>query len=215
MRYRVATAMLLGLALAPLALAQEQAIDRSPAALRQKLQPLLHRLASDGKHVGVGVLWVEDHKKIMWFQGQAVALLSAAYPYAAEADKPALAAYLKREVVDYLLDPKYMQWERTGTLTRPGNETLKWEKNNATGWMAIYGIFAYARATGDWDLVKEKADTIKGLWQTMATPPTQIVASRSVARLWAAHYNGAFAMAQIAQRLGDETLTAPGQGGDG
>jgi hypothetical protein len=192
------------------------AIDRSPAANQRRLQTLLHRLVEDGKHCGPGVLWVEDHKKIMWFQGQAVAMIASAYPNAAEADKPALARYLKNEVTGYLLDEKYMQWESAGTLTRPGNETLRWSRNNAAGWMAVYGIYAYARATGDWELLKQNVTALKALWGALALPPSQIVASRNTFVLHNAQYNGAYAAAQIARQLDDDAwekkaLAAMGQ----
>lgn len=203
---RLLAAAVMFIGLAP---ARGQAIDRSPEALRQRLQELVQKLVADGKHYGPGVLWVEDHKKIMWFQGQAVAMMAYAYPYAAEADKPAFAAYLRREVADYLLNPQHISWEISGTLTRPGNEVLKWSNAHANGWMAVYGIWAYANATGDWALLKKNAAAVVELCESLRTPPTQIVASRNTSvPIYNAQYSGAFAMGQIARQLGNDALAA-------
>lgn len=182
------------------------AIDRSPAAMRQRLQAQLHRLVEDPEHYGPAVLWVEDHKKVLWFQGQAVAMLAATYPEAAEADKPALQEYLRREITQYLLDPKCLQWETKGTLTRPGNEVLAWEQNHAPRWLAVYALHAYAQATGDWTLIDDNARLIQGLCGTLMTPPNQIVASRNVFPLHNAWYSGAWAMGRLAERIDDDAL---------
>jgi len=209
---RAALALFVILAAAPVARSADvPGIDTSPAAMRARLAGLLHRLVEDGKHYGPGVLWVEDHKKVSWFQGQAIAMMAAAYPYAAPADQPALRDYLRKEITDYLFDAKYIHWETLGTLTRPGNETLKWTENHAPGWLAVYGLAAYARATGDWALLKDNQAYIVGLCRTLRTPPNQIVASRNVVPLHNAHYAGAWAMADIGKQLDDAGLTERGQ----
>lgn len=125
------------------------------------------RWVASGRHDNVGGRLWGVANQLLWGHGHATAVMAQALPYL----EPDLAArarqYLAAEVDDYLLNEEHLAREVAGSLgTREGipDFGLTWQKNMAFRFEALYGLWAYAHHTGDWQRIERNWPAIKRIF---------------------------------------------------
>jgi uncharacterized repeat protein (TIGR01451 family) len=118
----------------------------------------------------------------LWQEGEVVRSLAATLPYLAEANQQALKQYLRREVQEYLLDASQYDYEHQCQLygsyqvvncnlsEGECSHELKscWYENNEN-YVAerVYALYAYAKYTGDWQLIRGNWSFIVSLYNVL------------------------------------------------
>lgn len=160
------------------ALSADQVINEYPKLLTvgtnniyaDRVRSLVAQLVADNKHRDYpGIILAEDINKWMFYKGMEVATLSQLVPTISEPTATGFKNFLKYEVSNYLLNKTYTDFEKQGDL-KPKISFLNW---SATWWQwksveyeGVYGLWAYAHYTNDWDTIKNNWSKVKALFDS-------------------------------------------------
>ena len=170
-----------------LAVTDDQAIDevmtlrtvQGADDLVAEMAELAGQFAADpNDYGGIGVVFTGVLTQEVHFRGTTVSTMAMCVPLlSGDAKDPAtprgkLALRLKKEVTDYLLKPEYWEWEqatRKGEpyVSSPSPEvTVVWDhkKHGGPWWEKMYGLWAYAYYSGDWDTIKNNWEFVRNAY---------------------------------------------------
>jgi len=197
--------------------------------LINELQTIIQGLVDNPVNNGwVGINFTASKPRILYFRGRTVAVLSMCIPLMPGTIndtgtlKGKLASILKAQVTGYLLNNTYWDWEHEttsgGSYITPGNPrcSVEWHHRWRVGphWDKMYGLWAYAYYTGDWQTLQSNLNFIKQRYtdgyrtadssQRTAMNSEAMTVYRSGINDLA---NGLIGYVRIAEHFGDSTRT--------
>jgi hypothetical protein len=156
---------------------------------RAMLNDQVQAIVNDNRHIGpASRLWgwsSTGQLGTFWHRGEVVRTLAEAIPYLDAPVRRGLAAYLKREVEDYLLNPHYYEYRwacidyDSGTIEDPCDRNgveagWYWNNPNLTS-ERLYALYKYATFTGDsetiaanWAFIREQYERLTENWDEEA-----------------------------------------------
>lgn len=156
------------------------ALSREEA--RAMLNAQVQAIVDDGAHIGpVSRMWTwtpAGSLGTFWHHGEVVRTLAETLPYLDSPLQVQLAAYLKREVETYLLDPAYYEPRSacldfdTDTLQDPcardGAPQAIWMWNDPSLVNErLYALHQYASLTGDWETIQAHWGFIRARYEDL------------------------------------------------
>jgi len=162
----------------------------------------------------------------LWQQGEVIRSLAHTMPYLTEENQGDLKAYLRDEVLNYLLDAGqygykqqcqiYSSYEVVDCDSGMYEETLKtqWYANNENYTAErVYAFYAYAKHTDDWQLIRDHWDFIVSRYNAVAERFDSEL-GHVVTRQWLSGPNldlqtqaaCFYAMKEMAAQVGDDNL---------
>jgi uncharacterized repeat protein (TIGR01451 family) len=162
----------------------------------------------------------------LWQEGEMVRTLAYAMPYLTKGNQDALKQYLRNEVVHYLLDPDQyeyqLQCQLYGSYDVLDCEFEEYEDQVKSRWYAndenytaerVYAFYAYAKYTGDWQLIEDNWDFIVSRYDVVVEQFDSDL-GHVVTRQWLSGENldlqtqaaSFYAMKEMAARVGDHSL---------
>jgi hypothetical protein len=152
--------------------------DDLVAELRQLAQSYVN---DPNDYGGIGYSFTDSVPVILYLRGTTVSTLAMILPLLpgtvrdASTVKGKLAIRLKADVLNYLLNQQYWDWEYNtdsvpgANYVQPSNPRiiLGWNHRWKSGphWEKIYALWAYAYYTGDWATIQSHWDFIKSRYQ--------------------------------------------------
>jgi len=193
----------------------DRSATRSGPALTEIREQVERIVAADRHDLVGGRLWGTANQ-LLWGHGQAVAAISAALPLLDDELAAKAGAFLAADVDKFLLNEEHIATEVDGSLgTAEGvrNYGLRWRNNDAFRWDALYGLWAYAAATGDWQRIDDNWKTVLAIYRNCRLNCTRYCgggASSNAAVISGidSEIAGLSALARMARKVGDAAVEA-------
>jgi hypothetical protein len=132
----------------------------------KKLNTQIARIAASKNHSLFGVrLWGTAFNSL-WGHGRAVAAVAQTLPYIDSTTRDAIKPWLSEEVDNYLLNSNHFSLEGSNNIGTLSDEYLvaNWSGQDAFQWEVLYGLWAYAHYTHDWQRISKNWEKIKNLY---------------------------------------------------
>jgi hypothetical protein len=140
--------------------------------LVQKIRTSISQLIQKNTHRDYpAVMLFEDVNKIAFWKGEEIWSLAQVLPYLDATARTSLAAFLKIEVTNYLLSSTYRSFETQGALSTKLSDVtgVSWWQWRGVEYETIYGLWAYAQYTNDWDTIKNNWTQIQSFYTAINT----------------------------------------------
>jgi hypothetical protein len=185
----------------------------TPNDILIKIRGQLDRIVAEDRHDLIGVRIWGTNNQLLWGHGRAVASIDQTIPFLDAALADQVRAYLTVEVNDFLLNSSHLDTEFSGSIGTAAGETnygISWTDNGAFLWDALYGLWAYAHYTTDWQRIEDNWSDIQSLYTRCQSNNERAIGTNqgSLGRVNGINSEiaGLMAMARMARHMEDASM---------